>query len=91
MKALNVLYDKYSGDDEFLEDDKLFSIIEKELKDNERLVWIIKHRKPNFVLIAQTSNVVEYNMKATVQLGGNEYMLCKAVQKYDLLKEKQND
>jgi len=30
-EALKILYDKYSNDDEFLEDDKLFAIIEKDL------------------------------------------------------------
>lgn len=33
LEALNLIYDKYVTDDEFLEDDKLFSIIEKALKE----------------------------------------------------------
>lgn len=41
LKALNLIYDKYVTDDEFLEDDKLFSIIEKALADYNELQKVL--------------------------------------------------
>lgn len=43
LEALNRIYDKYVTDDESLEDDKLFSIVETALKENVELKKMIRN------------------------------------------------
>ena len=69
LEALQILYDKYATDDEFLEDDKLFSTIERGLAvlDMFRNALILKVT-PSYPDIATTHNIdgsVEAEYKAT--------------------------
>ena len=76
LEALQILYDKYVTDDEFLEDDKLFSTIERGLTvlDMFRNALILKVM-PSYSAIATTHNVdgsVEVNYRAAYEFVANK-------------------
>ena len=76
LEALQILYDKYATDDEFLEDDKLFSTIERGLYvlDMFRNALMLKVM-PSYSAIATTHNVdgsVEVDYKAAYEFVVNK-------------------
>lgn len=85
LEALNTIYDKYATDDDFLEDDKLFSTIEKALK----VLEIIKEKEVCIYLFTGCDNVKQYNNSMDLfempKKDRHKYHLTQ--EQFDLLKE----
>lgn len=88
LEALHILYDKYATDDEFLEDDRLFSTIERGLNvlNMFKDALVIEHA-PSYATLGTMHNVdgsveVEYKTTYDIIRKGLETELKKELTKW---------